>query len=286
MATTGESDIRGLNINKIVTGFALQEYMMKQVVRVSSSSKWQERYYKETAADLTATAPSYIKGVSRLATFPTLEVSWTQVNSYQVKHAAEDSISVEDIEGDDVDVLQRTLLRIARAIAKSVDDYIYATLTDDASVNTNAATGGGGWDAGSGQDPIKDILVAQKDIATNNYNPHKSGFLLLSPKDYESLVTWLISTKGSSIPQFASERVVNGVVGKILGANIVVSNTVTADEAAYVVGQECGNYLTFSPLQTVVIDDAGIKKTIRSWEIGVTQTTIPKAISMITNPQS
>ena len=282
--TTGEADIRGLNINKIGTGFALQEYMMKQLVRVSSSSKWQERYYKETAADLTATAPSYIQGISRLSTFPTLEVSWTQVNSYQVKHAAEDSISIEDIEGDDVDVLQRTLLRIARAIAKSVDDYIYATLTDDADVNTTASTAA--WDAGSGQDPIKDILVAQRKIAVANYNPHKSGFLLLSPKDYESLVTWLISTKGSSIPQFASEKVVNGVVGKILGANIIVSNTVTADEAAYVVGQECGNYLTFSPLTTVVVDDPGIKKTIRSYEIGVTQTTNPKSIAMITNTQA
>jgi len=282
--TTGMQDIRGLNVNKIVTGFALQEYRMKQLVRVQSSSKWQERYYKETAADLTATAPSVIKGVSRFSTFPTLEVSWTQVNSYHVKHAAEDSISIEDISSNDVDVLARTLLRIARAIAKSVDDYIYTTLTDDSDVNTTASTAA--WDAGSGQDPIKDILVAQRKIAVNNYDPHKGGFLLLSPKDYESLLTWLISTKGASIPQFASEKVRNGVVGELLGASILVSNTVTADEAAYIVSQECGNLLQLSALQTQVIDDAGIKKTIRSWEIGVVQVTNPKCISMITNTQA
>jgi hypothetical protein len=282
--TTGMQDIGGLNVAKIVTGFALEEFKMKQLVRVQTASKWQERYYKETAADLTATTPSVIKGVSPLSTFPTLEVSWTQVNSYQIKHAAEDSISYEDIDGDDVDVLSRTLLRIARAIAKSVDSYIYTTLSDDADVHTTAATAA--WDAGSGQDPIKDILVAQRKIATQNYDPLRNGVLCLSPTDYQNLVTWLISEKGASIPDFASEKVRNGVVGTLLGAKLLVANAVTADEAMYVVSQECGNYMQFKPLTTQVIDDAGIKKTIRSWEIGVCQVTNPKAIAMITNTQT
>lgn len=280
--TVGQADIRGLNVNKIVTGFALQEFKMKQIVRNSSSSKWQERYYKETAADLTATTPSVIKGISRMSQFPTLEVSFTQVNTYHVKHAGEDEISIEDIDSNDVDVLRRTLLRIARAIAKSVDQQIYDDLTADADVNTTGATGTG-WDDTSAGNPIKDILVAQRKISVNNYNSFKNAFLLVNPTDYQNLLNYLIVVKGSSIPQFSSEKVRSGVVMNLLGANIMVSNTVTDDEAAYVLAGECGNYLTLNPLRTVVIDDPGIKKTIRSWEIGVVQVTNPKAISMITD---
>ena len=284
--TVGMQDIRGINVNKIVTGYALENFKMKQLLRVQNSSKWQERYFKETAADLTPTSPSVIKGVSRLATFPTLEVSWTQVNSYQIKHAAQDSLAIEDINGNDVDVLKRTLLRIARAIAKRVDSYIYTSLSDDADIETTAATGTG-WDDTTSGDPIKDILVAQRKIFANNYDPLKNGYICMNPIEYQFLVTWLISQKGSSIPNFASEKVVNGVVGKLLGANLLVANAVTTDEVMYCVAKECGNYMTFQPLTTRVISNTeetvGIKKVIKSWEIGVVQVTNPKCIAMITD---
>ena len=52
--TTGEFDLRAENFSKIVKGFALQEYKMKQLCMVENSSAWTETYYKETAADLSA----------------------------------------------------------------------------------------------------------------------------------------------------------------------------------------------------------------------------------------
>ena len=67
--TVGMQDIRGLNIDKAVTGFALQEYVFKQLCSVVSTSSWQDRYYSETAADLTNSA-SDVEGVPRLANFP------------------------------------------------------------------------------------------------------------------------------------------------------------------------------------------------------------------------
>jgi len=278
--TVGMQDIRGLNVNKIVTGFALQEFIMKQLVRVSGSSKWQERYYQETAADLTATAPSVIEGVNRLSSFPTLEVSWTQMNSYHKKHAAETTISWEDAISNDIPVIERSLLRIARAIAKSVDGAIWTELTVNnyATINSGAATIP--W-ASASSTPLANILEAKRAIWAQNYNPDRNGYLLLSPLGYKDLVQYLIHTKGASIPQFASEKVVNGNVGQILGLNILVSNVVAASGAVVIIGQECGNYLELEPLNTITIPDQGIKYTIRSWEIGVPQCTNPKAIYYI-----
>ena len=55
---TGESGLRAENISRIVTGFALQEYRMKQIPMVVSSGAWKETYFQETAADLTASGTS------------------------------------------------------------------------------------------------------------------------------------------------------------------------------------------------------------------------------------
>ena len=56
MATVETNDIRGLDIDKLVKGFALTEYIFKSMVTVSSTSGDAIRWYQETAADLTATA--------------------------------------------------------------------------------------------------------------------------------------------------------------------------------------------------------------------------------------
>ena len=119
--TTGEFDLRAENFDKIVKGFALQNYKMKQLCMIETSSAWTETYYKETAADLTKAVTTGItdtslKGVPRLANFPYGEVSWTKTSGVNVKHAMEGVLSWEDIETDNVPVIARTLLRIARAV--------------------------------------------------------------------------------------------------------------------------------------------------------------------------
>ena len=52
--STGEQDLRAEHVSRIVKGFALQEYKMKQLCMIQSSSAWTETYFTETAADLTA----------------------------------------------------------------------------------------------------------------------------------------------------------------------------------------------------------------------------------------
>jgi hypothetical protein len=288
--TTGQADMRAENVEKIVKGFALQEYVMKQLVMVNSSNSDKESYYQETAADLTGGTGSAVKGVPRLAQFPYGEVSWTKQSSYLVKHGMDGVISWEDAITNNIDVIARTLLRIARAVVKSVDTEIWDTLTESqaaSTINSVAITAGDEWDSATlaNRDPIQDILNAKKEIAVDNYNPDNgNGYLVLSPTDYANL---LGNPNVRNAGQFWTDDVTkNGRVGKIVGLKVVVSNTVTADYAAVVIAKECGTWKEALPLKVVTIEDAGIKWTIRAWEMGVTQLTNPEAVCLISNTQA
>lgn len=287
--SVGMQDIRGETISKIVTGFALREYVFKQLVTIENSNAWKESYYKETAADLTGGLGSAVEGVPRLANFPYGEVTWTKATSSMKKHGMETRISWEDANTDEIDVVQRSLLRIARAVAKSVDAEIWDVLTENQSpstINTLALTAGYEWDSATiaNRDPIQDILNAKKLIAEDNYNPDSNGYLVLSPKDYANI---LGNASVRNAGQFYTDNVTkNGAVGFLLGLKVLVSNNVTEDKAAVIIGQECGTWKSVSPLTTATIEEAGIGYTIRSWEIGCCQLKNPEAVCLITNTQA
>jgi len=282
--TIGQTDIRGENIERAVKGFALQEYKFKQVLLMQSSNNWTETYYRETAADLTATGGTRtIKDVARGATFPYVEPSWTKVQGVHTKFAAEGVIYMEDKLTDAIDVQARTLLRVARAIAKSTDAYIYTTLSTASGINTAAAVAT--WNSATlaDRDPIRDILTGIQYLAVDNYDALSNGYLLLSPLDYTNL---LMNSKVINNPSFKTADVVsNGVVGQICGLKIIVSNNVTADQAMIVIGQRAATWKGAVSLKTATIADEGIKYVVRAWEIGHIQVTDPEAIHVITNTQ-
>jgi len=285
----GQVQLRAENVTKAVTGFALQEYVMKQLCLVQSSSSWKETYFKETAADLTGGTGSEVKGIPRLANFPYGEVTWTEASSRHLKHGMETRISWEDAKTDDVDVIARSLLRIARAVTKSVDEEIWDTITEDQSattINSVSITAGSEWDSATiaNRDPIQDILNAKKEIAEDNYNPDKNGYLLLNPKDFANL---LGNANVRNAGQFYTDDVTrNGRVGFLLGLKVLVSNSVTTDFAAVVVGQEAATWKTAAPLSVKTIEDAGIGYTIRAWEVGTCQLKNPEAVCLIDNTEA
>lgn len=283
-------DIRGMDIDKAVKGFALIEYIFKNDCNVSSTTGDSIRWYQETATDLTATAPSVNANISPLSIFPNLEVSWTRNTSYIRKYANEGFISMEDMKSADIDVVARTILRLTRAVTKQVDARIWNVMTESQSpvnINTFATTAVGGdqWDATSGQDPIADILWAKKLIMDNGYNPEGAS-LYLSSLDYHSLVTWLISSKGSSIPAFASDKVRTGTIMQILGLNVKVSTNVTADYAAVVVPNVACTWKEHTPITSRAIEEPGIGTKFRVWELGEAILTDPKAVCLITDTQT
>jgi hypothetical protein len=282
--TVGMADIRGLNVSKIVTGFALQEYKMKQLCVIESSSSWQERYFQETSTELTGGTGSAVKGVPRGATFPHGQPSWTQQNSYMLKHGMEGHVYWEDAKANDIDTVRRTLLRISRAVAKSVDDDIWDVITEGQSAsNINSVSVTHEWDDHTNATPIDNILEAMRAISEQNYNPYKNGYLLVNAESFQHLLAHLIETEGSNIPQFSSEKVTNGQVGKLLGLTVVVSETVTDDYAAVVVAKEAATWKQVQPLTVRTIEEPGVRYTIRAWEIGVCQLKNPKAVTLLDN---
>ena len=277
--SNGMADLRAEHVSKIVKGFALQEYKMKQLCMVESSSAWTETYYKETAADLTGGATSAIKGVPRLANFPYGEVSWTKTSGVNIKHAFEGVISWEDQKTNAIGVIARTLLRIARAITKSVDTEIAANILSEAG-NTVAANATWNNAVIADRDPIQDILDGKAVIEIDNYNPNKNGYLLVHPTNYSEL---LGNANIRNAGQFYTDDVTkNGVVGKLLGLTVISSNSVTEGGAQIVIAKEALTWKSVVGLTVVTIDDPGIKKTIRAFEVGQVQVTNEDAICTLT----
>jgi hypothetical protein len=277
--TTGEQDLRAETISRIVTGFALQEYKMKQLCMIQSSKAWTETYYVETAADLTGGTGSAVKGVPRLANFPYGEVSWTKTSGRNIKYGMEGVISWEDAKTNALDVIARTLLRIARAVASAVDTDIAAAIVASAG-NTQAANAT--WDNAviADRDPIQDILNAKSLIEIDNYNPNRNGYLLVHPTGYSQL---LGNANVRNAGQFYTDSVTrNGVVGRLLGLTVISSNSVTDGGAQVVVAKEALTWRQVVGLTVNTIYDPGVKYTIRAYEVGQVQVTNPNAICKIT----
>ena len=277
--STGMADLRSENFSRIVKGFALQQYKMKQLCMIESSNSWTETYYKETAADLVGGTGSNVKGVPRLANFPYGEVTWTKTSGRNIKHAMEGIISWEDIKTNNVPMIARTLLRIARAVSKSVDTDISAAIVASAG-NTQAANATWNNATIADRDPIQDILDGKALIALDNYDPDKNGYLLVNPTNYAQL---LGNPNIRNAGQFYSDSVTkNGVVGSLLGLTVISSNSVTVGGAQIVIAKEACTWKSVVGLTVKSIDDPGIKTTIRAWEVGQIQVVNEDAICKIT----
>ena len=280
--TTGEADLRAENFSRIVKGFALTEYKMKQLCMIESSSAWTETYYIETAADLVGndtTASGTVAGVPRLANFPYGEVSWTKTSGRNKKHGMEGVLSWEDIKTNNLPMIARTLLRIARAVTKSVDTTIAAGIIA-ATGNTTAANATWNNVVIADRDPIQDILDGKAQIAIDNYNPDKNGYLLMNPLQLSYL---LGNANIRNAGQFYTDNVTrNGVVGRLLGLTTISTNSITAGTAHIVIAKEACTWKSVVGLTVKTIDDPGIKTTIRAWEVGQIQIVNPDAICHIT----
>ena len=277
----GQIDLRAENTSRAVKGFALQQYRLKQVVLVKSSSSWKETYFREDATELTAGATRNVKGVPRGAEFPDLNPNWTEFSARHIKHAGKGTIFLEDKLTDSIDVMARTLIRVARAIAKSVDDTIYSDLSGATGIGTAAASDNWNSATVANQNPIDDILAGIQDMDEQNYDALQNGFLLVNPKNYRSL---LQNAKVINNPSYKTADVVsNGRVGQIVGLTIIKTNSVTADEAMIIIGQRAATWQTAASLTTELTNVPGIKTVVHTWEIGVTQVTDPRAIYVITN---
>lgn len=295
--SSGQKDIRGIDIDKLAKGFAEEANIFKKFVTNSKTSAREIRWYQKTSGFLgsvttTGITGDRIMGVAEKSLPSVVEQSWTRQTSYVKKFFVESpTISMEDIKDSDIDVLATNVHDLVRAVARKVDLRVYSVLTEAAaatptvpnpsSVNSAAAVGTG-WDDGTNGNPVTDILVGKRNIRVQGYNP-EGCILLMNPIEHQFLLSWLISTKGSSIPAFSSEKVRSGVVMELLGCNVVVSQNATTDYVVMWVPDRAATWKNFVPTTSVVIDEPGIGKKIRVWEEGECILTDPKAVHVITD---
>ena len=280
----GQADIRGENISRIVKVWAQKKFKLKPLLQQIKSDKWTETYYKEDPTILTAGGTRNIKEIGRLSEFPTVNRSWTEESARHLKYGDESLISMEDILTDAINVQARTLNGITESIVNAIDAAIYAALTAEGSTSGTVSSVAR-WDDSTValRDPIQDILRGIQAMTENNYDALSGGVLLLNPHDYASL---MMNSKVINNPSFKTADVVsNGVVGRICGLRIVVSTTVTDDEAMIIIDKRTATWKGVVGLTTAVITTPGISTLIRSWEIGQIQITDPKAIYTITNTE-
>ena len=287
MASSGQSTIRGIDIDKLAKGFADEENVFKSLCTIANTQAREIRWYKKQSGfldsvDTTGIAASQIANVSERSRPVVVEQSWARQQSWVRKYFVESpTISSEDIKDTDIDILATNVRDLVRAVARQVDKRIYDVASAGVG-NSNAATAT--WDNATQANVniVKDLLTAKKDIRVDGYDP-EGAMLLLTPGDHELMLTNLIFTKGSSIPAFASGKMENGVVMEILGLKVMVSTNVDADEALVVVPKRALTWKSFMPITTAVMDDPGVGKKIRVWEEGEALMTDVNAAAKITS---
>jgi len=289
--SSAQADIRGINIDKLAKGFADEALMLKRFVTVAKTNAREIRWYQKTAGfidstDTTAITASQILNTSFKALPVVAEQSWTRQTSYVKKFfVASPLITIEDIKDTDPDILATNVRDLVLAVSNQVDQRILTVLGDTlgtgGNVNTAAATQDG-WDDTVTGNPITDILNGKEQIRTNRYDP-EGCIIYMHPAEHKHLLNYLIDVKGSSIPQFSSDKVKSGVVMELLGCKIVVSVNMTTDTVIMFVPKRAATWKQFTGLTTAIVDDPGIGKTIRVWEEGECLLTDPKAVHVITD---
>jgi len=288
--TQGEADIRGIDVSKFVTGFADEDVILKKYCREAKTKSREIRWFQKTAgyispATTTAITSNLLANTASKALAPVAQPSWTRNTSYVRKYMVESElISIEDESDSDVDVLGTTIRDLLIGVASQVDTRIYNVGTESLSpsnILSGAATGTG-WDDTTNGNPILDLLTAMQQIRANRYNP-VGGVLYINSIEHKNLMNYIISVKGSSIPEHSSEQVKTWNVMSLLDLQVVVSENATTDYAWIFVPNKTVAWKQFMPLTSEVEKYAGKGKKIFVWEEGEALLEHPKSSYLITD---
>ncbi len=295
--TSGQAEIRGIDIDKLAKGFAEQEPNVLKSHIINSKTKAREiRWYQKTAGfidtpDTTGMTASKIMPMAE-GTLPyVVEQSWTRVTSYvKIFKVESPLIAMEDIKDSDIDILGGNLHDIVRGVQRQVGLRIYQIMTnalinDDPLTGTvvvqNTAAVADGWNDAVTGNPIKDLLVGQRKFRQFGYNPIGS-MVGMNSLEHEYLIDWLINVKGSSIPGFSSEQLKKGVVMEMLNSQFIVDEIFTTDWVIQWIPR-AATWKEFMAITAVKIEEPLIGVKIRVAEEGECILTDPKAVHVISD---
>jgi hypothetical protein len=284
----GQADIRGLFIDKETQKYFEEALIFKNLVTTKSTPSRTIRWYQKTSGYLTSTSPAKISPVAEGARPFVLQQSWTRNTSYVKKYMIDSPmINMEDETDSDVAVFQDNLRDVVDAVAYNLDGDIWNVATENqTAVNINSVSVTNEWDDYENCTPIDDIEEAKQLIREQTKRAIRNGVLLVNAQNARDLIVYLIQQKGSSIPNFASEKVSSGVIGKLLDLTIIVSENVTADYALVGDLAQAVEYREFQPISTAIIKEEGIGRKIRCWTHGIALLVKPKYLTLLDNTTS
>lgn len=290
---TGEADIRGIDIQKFVTGFADEDLVLLNFARKAKTSSREIRWFQKTAgyispATTTAITSNLGANTSFRSIAPVAEQTWTRNTSHVQKFFMESElISIEDEKDSDVDVLMTMVRDLLIGVANLQEQRAYNVLTENLSptnILTTAATADG-WDDLTTGNPILDILNGNQKIRSYRYkiDQKNKAVLYINSIEHKHLLNFLISVKGSSIPSVSSALIMDGVVMEILNNDVVVSENAATDYALQFIPQKSFAWKSFMPLTAEIERYAGKGKKIFAWAEGEALLEHPKSVHLITD---
>jgi len=283
--TAAQAEIRGIDIKKLVEGFANVGIILKNFVRVVSTSAREIRWYSKTAGYLTSPTTDGITTdmieTASKARPVVIENSYTRNTSYVKKFfASSPMISLEDIKDADPDVWGDIIQDTAIAVNKKIDSRLLVVL--DASGAQTAAAAGSGWNVDADADPIYDFLNAIENIENFGYDS-SDLVAYMNPAEKKWLLRWIITVKGSSIPSFSSERASSGELMSFLGVKLVSDPNRPTDTVTIFSPSKAVVWREFMPMSSAIVNDEGIGKTVRVWAEGEGIRPNPNAVFKLTD---
>lgn len=281
--TSGQALIRDVDIQKGAIAEFEEALIIKALISSKPTKAREIKFWQKTTGYLTLTAPAKLSNIAPGARPFVAETSWTPVTKYSIKYMLDSPIiNMEDESDSEVAVFRDNAKDVVEAIANDVDGDVWDVISENqTAVNVNSVTTQAAWDAASGQNPFLDIMQAKTEIREQTKRSIRNGVLLMNAQAEQDLLVWLVTTKGSSIPNFSSEKVGTGSIDKFAGLRVVVSETITTDFAMVGDLNQAATYRTFKPMQTWIIEEKGIGRKIRVSINGVAILIKPKFITLI-----
>ena len=282
--TAGQALIRDIDITKGAMAEFEEALIFKSLISSAPTKSREIKYWVKTSGYLTLTAPAKLSNIAPGSRPFVAETSWTPTTVYSIKYMLDSPmINMEDESDSEVQVFRDNAKDVVEAIANDVDGDIWDVITENQSADLiNAVAANAPWAAASGQDPFEDIMQSKMEIRQQTKRSIRNGVLLLNAQGEKDLLVWLVSTKGSSVPNFASEKVGTGTIDNFAGLKVVVSENVTATFAFVGDLKQAAEYRTFKPLQTWIISEEGIGRKIRVSMNGKAILKKPKFCALIT----
>ena len=275
----GEDVVRATAYDAAIKQIAKYSYKFKQLVSVTTSSSWKNYFFRESTDIPTGESGNAIKGIPRGADFPNAVLSWEQVTSRIDKYGLSSSIDHEDIIAGNIDMRNRTILRIAEGVAKAVDTEIYNVISESltpSAIQTGTLTGGY-WNETSAA-IIKDLATMKAQVKTY-YDQAKDFAVIINPAN-EPHVLHYIYEKGAQARE-SGQSAFNGEIGNPAGVRVITSSIVNASYALFVVPKTCATWKQLMPLETDTKTEKFKGDTITACEYGVTELHEPKQVVLL-----